>query len=112
MAGSDQVNRRLMEHLQRVKAAVAMYSEQTAAKMEEDAKVNKPWQDQTGAARQGLFGYTFQTPQTLETRIAHGVDYGVYLELANQGRYAILTPTTRKFATQYFEDIRKLVGKR
>ena len=64
-----------------------LLSEQYAARMEAYAKANKRWQDRTGNARQGLFGYSIMRDQSPITRVAHTVDYGVYLELANQGRF-------------------------
>lgn len=109
MAGSDTVNRNLLEWTDRRKAAIRAFAERTASDMEAYAKPNAPWQNRTGNARQGLFGYAFERDTQLILRIAHSVDYGVYLELAHQAKYAILEPTAKRFAPQFFEDVQRLV---
>jgi hypothetical protein len=110
LPGADQVNRNLMALADRQKAALLALSEQYAARMEAYAKANKRWQDRTGNARQGLFGYSIMRDQSLITRVAHTVDYGVYLELANQGRFAILLPTVRRFVADYLEDAKRVMS--
>src|SRR5690554_5534178 len=111
MAGSDQVNRNLRELMERKKAAIRALAERTTGEMEAYAKPNAPWADRTGDARESLFGYVLSRETTLLLRIAHGQEYGKWLELCNQGKYAILEPTTKRFAPMFFEDVRKLVGR-
>lgn len=41
--------------------------------------------------------------------MSHHVDYGVYLELCNEGRYAILEQTIQEFAPQFRECWKKIV---
>lgn len=95
----------------RVRAAVHALGEQTAAQMEGQAKQNAPWTDRTGHARQGLFGYVLEDRdgEALRVRLAHSVHYGVYLELANQGRFAILQPTTSAATNDFFSAVRRVV---
>lgn len=57
------------------------------------AKADAPWTNRTGAARAGLHGTSAVDGTSLEVVLAHGVDYGVWLELANQGRYAVIPGT-------------------
>jgi len=57
------------------------------------AKTQRRWDDKTSAAREGLQGKTFAGQGTkIVSSIAHGVDYGVYLELRGDfhKKYAIL----------------------
>ncbi len=110
MAGSNEVNRNLRAMSDRHKAALYALSQRYAAQMEAYAKVNARWQDQTSLARKGLFGYSMSRNQSLITRIAHTMDYGVYLELANQGKYAILLPTVKRFVADFIEDAQKVVA--
>ncbi len=110
MAGSAEVNRNLRLAIERRKAALYALSQRYAAQMEAHAKINAGWQDRTSMARRGLFGYSMQRDQSLITRIAHTMDYGVYLELANQGRYAILMPTVRRYVADFLEDAQKVVS--
>lgn len=60
-------------------------------------KENAPWQDQTGAARASLRAYVKGKRIVLE----HGVPYGYYLEMANQGQYSILFPAVDHFTPIY-----------
>jgi hypothetical protein len=67
----------------------------TVAEMEGYAKVHRPWQDDTGAARAGLRGYVEEPPGSIRLTIAHSVDYGIYLELAGGGRFKLLLDLVR-----------------
>src|SRR5688500_10891929 len=62
--------------------------QEQAAEAEAWMKANAPWQDRTGAARAGLTA----TVEGNAVTLAHGVDYGLWLEIANQGRFAIIAP--------------------
>lgn len=74
----------------RVPAVVMMYAESGAAKLEAYAKANARWQNRTGDARRRLKGDVLSSGSTYKIRLAHGVDYGIWLELANERRYAII----------------------
>ncbi len=111
MAGSAEVNRNLRLAIERRKAALYALSQRYAAQMEAHAKINAGWQDRTSMARRGLFGYSMQRDQSLITRIAHTMDYGVYLELSNHGKYAILLPTVKRFVADFIEDAQKVVAR-
>lgn len=62
-------------------------------------KLKAPWTDRTGAARGGLNGRTSHTGQgpigftRHSITFAHGVDYGIWLEVANSGKFQIIMPT-------------------
>ena len=45
----------------------------------------------------------------LKIRIAHGEEYGEYLELSRKGRRPILEPTAQKFAPEFFEAAQKVL---
>lgn len=74
----------------RVLAAVLKYAETGAAKVESYAKKNAKWQDRTGDARRRLKGDVTSSGDVVKIRLAHGVDYGKFLELAYERRYAII----------------------
>lgn len=80
--------------------AVHMYSETAAKKMENYAKLNKPWTDRTGRARQGLTGGVEKTQTGFNIYIAHTVSYGVDLEFKHGKKYAILEPTLNHEAVE------------
>lgn len=79
----------------RIEAASLMYGETVAKDFESYAKSHRPWTDRTGNARQRLHGYTGKVPNGVRIYIAHGVEYGIFLELAHEKKYAILEPTIR-----------------
>lgn len=74
---------------------IRMYAETVAKDFESYAKENRPWHDRTSRARQGLTGYVKETSSGYRIIIAHTVDYGLWLEMAREKRYAILEPTVR-----------------
>lgn len=68
-----------------------MLMQTAASKMESWAKQNAPWTDRTGQARQRLTGQAYwEDANIVVAAIAHQVDYGIWLELAHQRKYAIL----------------------
>lgn len=110
MAGSDEIGRNMQAWLERLKASHKALGDHYAAKMEAHAKPNAPWQDRTSHARQGLFGEAAEfDDNTLRVRLSHTMDYGEYLELCNSGKYAILEPTVKHFAPDFFRDAEKRV---
>lgn len=72
-----------------------MFCDTGAKKMEGYAKSNAKWSDRSGRARQGLNGTAERAYPGFRIKISHGVDYGIYLEMANEKRYAILPDTLR-----------------
>lgn len=66
-----------------------------ASEMELWAKDNAPWQNVTGKAREGLKGWVDPSGGPIGTIVLQHnpeLHYTIWLELAHQGRYAILTP--------------------
>lgn len=74
----------------RVDMAIRVYADQGAKQLENFAKENRRWTDRTGHARQRLKGYVGKSELGYRIYLAHGVDYGVWLELANEKRYSII----------------------
>lgn len=95
----------------RAPAAVRMYAETAAKKLEKDAKKKAPWTDRTGHARQRLTAYVTQIqPGVCEITIAHGVSYGVFLELAHEKRFATILPTIRRDSNEVMKGFKVLLG--
>ena len=112
MSGSAKVIANLYKWATEKKTGCEAVSVVTAANMVNYAKVNKRWQDRTGNARAGLHGgYFWENTEVLKTFIAHAMDYGVFLELANDGKYAILQPTINKFKDTWFKSIERVMNK-
>jgi hypothetical protein len=64
-----------------------------APRAESYAKRNAKWHDRTGNARNGLHGVAESQGKTHQIVLAHGVPYGIYLEVRFSGKYAIINPT-------------------
>lgn len=79
----------------RADGAFRIYAETVAKDFESYAKEHRPWTDRTGRARQGLTGYVKRIDNGYRVIIAHTVDYGIWLEMAHEKRFAILEPTVR-----------------
>lgn len=68
-------------------------AEPFAKDLETFAKANHPWQNRTGAAERELKGSVTSDAKQVVITLAHGVDYGVWLEVRWAGKYAIILPT-------------------
>jgi hypothetical protein len=77
-------------HGQRVITSVNEFAVLLADSLEAYAKQNAPWQDQTGDARKLLKALPLRSGHLTEVALFHGVYYGIYLELANAGKWGIV----------------------
>lgn len=92
-------------------AVILMYSANYASQMKAYMKVNRPWTDRTGRAKSSLDAKVSQ-PNSTTVRItcSHGVDYGIWLELAHGKRFAIVAPTIRAFAPKMIRGLHTIFG--
>ncbi len=113
-------------------AAICQYHGQ---QMQDDARQRATWQDRTGNARSGLF-YAFEgaglppifgqisgvpalstqqtqtdsaAPFTAVIWLSHTMYYGVFLELSNGGKYAIIMSTIESHLPALETSLRNLV---
>ena len=93
-------------------AVVLMYASTKASELQAKMKLNRPWTDRTGMAK-ALLNAKVSQPNTKTIRItlAHGVDYGIWLELAHGKNYAIIAPTIREEGPRIVEDLNNLISK-
>ena len=105
--------RRLLNTLDKAETkaqvAIQMFAQEGAKKFQNYAKQNRPWTDRTGHARQRLVGWVETFSNKVRIHIGHGVDYGVYLELCNEKRYAILQPTVNAMSAEVLEGFKELM---
>lgn len=92
----------------RVDRAISTVMDYNAAYAEEWMKSNAPWTDRTGAARSGLMAIPFNQGSVHELFLAYSVYYGIWLEIANSGRYQVLQPAMRHVGQKILEDISKI----
>lgn len=81
---------KLTEKQSKTRASLQILADTAAKAMERYAKNNARWTDRTGNARQRLQGSTRWEGSALIAAISHNVDYGMWLELCNGKKYAIL----------------------
>lgn len=68
------------------------------------AKANAPWVDRTGDAREGLSVDVYTEGGDVILDLYHTVDYGLWLEVIQNGNFAIIMPTLERFAPMIFAD--------
>lgn len=72
-------------------------------------KQNAPWTDRTSAARTGLVTIPMSMGNSHELLMAYSVYYGIWLEVANSGRYAVITPAMRIVGNKVMGDMQMLI---
>jgi hypothetical protein len=91
------------------KAGAEMVARNIAAKAQAKAKADRPWTDRTGAARDELHAGVLWQDFALLLYLAHGVEYGPYLELCNDGKYAVLEKTLNSFGDELYNHVKRLM---
>ena len=107
--GSDQqMKRRMNAYGVAVMNSLFQLGQLFAAKMEAHAKREASWTDRTSNARQSLFGVSTKEGDKVVVILSHGVDYGVFLELAHQGNFAIIGPTLQQHYGEIMQAVRAI----
>lgn len=102
-------NFNLNKAIDRHKAALTIYADTAAKKMEGEAKAGAKWTDRTTHARQSISGEGGWEGEQLKVTLSGGMDYSVYLELAHEKKYAILKPTIDGNAPEILRGYQRLV---
>lgn len=93
-------------------AVVLMYAATKASEIQSKMQQNRPWTDRTGMAKALLSARVSQpNDNTVRITLAHGVDYGIWLELANEKNYAIIAPTINEEGPRIVADLNDLMSK-
>lgn len=93
-------------------AMILMYAATKASEIESKMKINRPWTDRTNMAKVRLNAKVSQPSNNIvRITLAHGVDYGIWLELANEKNYAIIAPTVREEGPRIVQDLDNLMAK-
>lgn len=73
-------------------------------------KAKAPWTDRTGAARTGLIAVANNLGGgNHELLMSYSVYYGIWLEVANNGKYAVITPAMRIIGEKILSDMNGLL---
>lgn len=93
-------------------AVVLMYAATKASEIESKMKQNRPWADRTGMAKATLTAKVSQPSENVvRITLSHGVNYGIWLELANEKNYAIIAPTVNEEGPRIVTDLNDLMSK-
>lgn len=92
-------------------AAVRAYAETSALKLQNKARQKAPWTNRTGHARQRLKGDVLVVTHGYKIRLAHGVDYGKWLELAHEKKWAIVHPTINQESSKVLQGLQGLLNR-
>lgn len=99
-----------MEHFYgKADAALFLYTQTAALKLQNYMRDNAPWTDRTGHARQRLTGVASTKKGGYLITLAQGVDYGIWLELAHEKRFAIIQPTILAKSEEVMRGFNKLL---
>jgi hypothetical protein len=103
----NNLNMRQVSH--KMKAAIGVYADTAALKMEGQAKRDAPWTDRTSNARNSIQGDFGWRGNNVIITLSGGMEYSAYLELAMGKKYAILYPTILKNAPDVLRGYQRLV---
>lgn len=91
----------------RLSFALESYGKAAGAKMVKYAKQNKPWENHTRDARDGIFYRAqWETATRLRLGLHSQMDYGIYLEFVNfahKGRLSIWWPTINRHSSEIYQ---------
>jgi hypothetical protein len=73
-------------------------------------KDNAPWTDRTANARQSLWAdvQRMEGQVGYELVLSHGVDYGFWLEVLQEGKYGIVLPAHDKYKADIIRAIQEI----
>lgn len=91
-----------------VEKAVLAYGKTAGEKLRVKAVEDRPWTDRTAHARQRLHSDVKRIETGIRIILAHGVEYGVYLELAHEKKYAVIYPTLLEMGPSVMEGLEGL----
>jgi len=66
------------------------------------------WTNQTNQAKDLMFTDAFIEGDIIGWFMSHGVEYGPYLELANNGQNEAIRPVIQRFAGRFLQDVKEL----
>lgn len=96
----------------KMQIGLQMYLAAQAVALEGEMKQGAPWTNRSGDARRRLTASVERpAPASFRIKLAHGVRYGVWLELAKEKKYAIIGPVIAEKSAAIFKGLETLVKK-
>lgn len=117
VSGVNEVKQKIRSVYERKRMAVYGISLEFAAMAweyfmrQQPPRPNEPgnfWHNRTAQAAARVFFEAFMTGNSIGWGGAHGVDYGVYLELANDRKHESLRPIIQRYVGRYLLRIKEL----
>ncbi len=103
--------RNIEEYGDKTLVAIQAVAEYMSQKIEDYAKVNAPWADRTGNARNLLRGEVDRIAEDMVViYLIQGVTYGKYLELCHGGKYAIVMKSLEAHYHEAMAMLRRLLA--
>lgn len=66
------------------------------------------WDNQTAQAAARVFADAFIDKESIGFFLSHAVDYGIYLELANNRKHESLRPIIQRYAGRFLNEVKAL----
>lgn len=95
---SIELSKNIAEFGAEINKSITLTTDFGATKGQAAMKLEAPWTDRTGNARAGLVAAPKHSGTSAigfaihQIFFAHGVNYGIWLEIANSGKYQIIMP--------------------
>lgn len=99
----------LRQWQEQTEESLMQWFQELAQLAETKGKAEAPWRDRTGNARRGLYGYAWKEGNKIYVSFNHSVYYGVFLELLNNGRYAILQPVMEYIQDVFYDNVNSVL---
>lgn len=90
--------------------AVAEAFEEAGSEIVASAQQNAPWEDRSGDARSGIEAHVENLNGEVVLTLFHTVEYGLWLEVIQSGRFATIMPTLEKEAPKALKAAEKAVA--
>lgn len=94
----------------KVDAMVTKVTDYYGVRGENTMRKDAPWQDRTTNARNGLHVVVEHTRDRHTLTFAHGVPYGIWLEVRWAGKYSIIMPSVLKEGRAMMKSFKKILG--
>ncbi len=112
MRGVKEVQNNILNIFNRRRAAAYAISQGFALEALNDFRREQSqeryWVNQTNQAMDRMFAKAFLEKDATGWSMSHGVEYGAYLELANNGKNQAIKPTVDKIKPEFFKAIRRI----
>lgn len=95
----------------KMKSALTMYARTRANQIEAYMKEHRKWTDRTGDAKTLLNTRVISNQKEITIVLSHGVNYGIWLELAHEENYAVIKPTINSIGPNYFQGLTNIMSK-